>query len=371
MKRSQTVLLLLIGFLAALPLWGQDMNNTPVPELILPMYRTQITVPDIMGYQTLKCDFHMHTVFSDGIVWPQIRVQEAWLNGLDVIAITDHIRKDPSKEKLPGDNNQPYEFARSRSQELGILLIKAGEISRKMPPGHFNALFLQDVNVLNQEDAMVAIEAAVKQGAFIQWNHPGWKSQQPDTTKWWPEHQRIYEKGWMHGIEVFNHTEWYPIALDWCLSKNLTVLCDSDLHGATSLQYDLQRWPRPMTLVFCQDRSEAAVKEALFAGRTVAWFGDQLAGKAEYLQALFRAAIKILPAHYSDDKGNRFLHLVNSYDLPWKIKEASAAFRGEVWLPASGSVVIKLAPEVNSLNLIMSNAYISGRQNLQLTYTLP
>src|SRR5512140_1118364 len=109
---------------------GQDTNNTPVPELVRPLYRTEVTVPTIPGYLTLKCDFHMHTVFSDGIVLPGSRVQEAWLNGLDVIAITDHVRKDPVNQTAPGDNNRSYELARTRAQELGMVLVKAGEISR-------------------------------------------------------------------------------------------------------------------------------------------------------------------------------------------------------------------------------------------------
>ena len=54
-------------------------------------YRTEINIPGFDGYQTLKCDFHIHTVFSDGTVWPSVRVQEAWQEGLDVIAITDHL----------------------------------------------------------------------------------------------------------------------------------------------------------------------------------------------------------------------------------------------------------------------------------------
>lgn len=39
--------------------------------------RHEIRMPDIMGYTTLKCDLHMHTVFSDGLVWPTVRVDEA------------------------------------------------------------------------------------------------------------------------------------------------------------------------------------------------------------------------------------------------------------------------------------------------------
>ena len=41
-------------------------------------YRKAVRIPDIPGYKTLKCDFHIHTVFSDGSVWPDIRSEEAW-----------------------------------------------------------------------------------------------------------------------------------------------------------------------------------------------------------------------------------------------------------------------------------------------------
>ena len=31
-------------------------------------HRDALPVPDLPGYRTLKCDFHTHTVFSDGEV---------------------------------------------------------------------------------------------------------------------------------------------------------------------------------------------------------------------------------------------------------------------------------------------------------------
>ena len=37
----------------------------------------EIRIPDIMGYQTLKYDFHIHTTFSDGFVIPRERVEQA------------------------------------------------------------------------------------------------------------------------------------------------------------------------------------------------------------------------------------------------------------------------------------------------------
>ena len=49
-----------------------------------------IEFPNVTGYKTLVCDLHMHTVFSDGSVWPNIRVQEAKRDGVHVIATTEH-----------------------------------------------------------------------------------------------------------------------------------------------------------------------------------------------------------------------------------------------------------------------------------------
>ena len=46
-----------------------------------------IDIPDLPGFKTLVCDLHMHTVFSDGSVWPNIRVMEANKDGLDVICL--------------------------------------------------------------------------------------------------------------------------------------------------------------------------------------------------------------------------------------------------------------------------------------------
>jgi hypothetical protein len=65
--------------------------------LAVAQVRDPLPVPDLPGYQTLKCDFHMHTVFSDGQVWPPLRVMEAWRDGLDCIAITDHIDYQPTR----------------------------------------------------------------------------------------------------------------------------------------------------------------------------------------------------------------------------------------------------------------------------------
>ena len=52
--------------------------------------RTEIILPQVKGYNVYKGDFHIHTTYSDGGVNPDNRVTEAWYDGLDIIAITDH-----------------------------------------------------------------------------------------------------------------------------------------------------------------------------------------------------------------------------------------------------------------------------------------
>ena len=49
-----------------------------------------IEFPDTAEFQTLVVDLHTHSVFSDGHVWPRIRIGEALRDGLDAIAITEH-----------------------------------------------------------------------------------------------------------------------------------------------------------------------------------------------------------------------------------------------------------------------------------------
>src|SRR5690606_30588985 len=176
--------------------------------------RTPVRIPDIPGYVTLKCDFHTHTVFSDGSVWPNIRAEEAWREGLDAIAITDHLEYLPHQADLPPNSDRYYdrsfEIASPHGQALNLLVIRGSEVTRQMPPGHINAIFLETANPLKTEDWRDAIRTAHSQGAFIFWNHPGWVGQQPDgVARWYPEHTELVEAEMLHGIEVANSREYY------------------------------------------------------------------------------------------------------------------------------------------------------------------
>ncbi len=308
-------------------------------------------IPDIPGYLTLKGDFHTHTIFSDGVVSPDFRVTEAWTEDLDIIAITDHIEHRKYKNILPDDLNLGYELARSKAEELDILLIPGAEITKKMPnPGHFNVLFVKDVNKLINDDPILQIEEAINQGAFIMWNHPGssWIRPIIDTTKIWDIHKNLLEKGWLHGIEVFNTDEWFPIALDWCDSNNLTIFANTDIHSPINYWYDLSNSGnhRAMTLVFAKTRSVDGVKDALFKNRTIGFFGKALVGNEKLILELFNASInfkKPFRQEKRDDKIEFFAELENPTDLTFILKKEGK------WKNNDRTDIIELFPRTKAI----------------------
>ena len=134
--------------------------------------RNEIILPKVNGYNIYKADLHLHTIYSDGDVTPSIRVSEAWADGLDIIAITDHmeyrrierdmfqymgnyIREDlrgegkavntnvlntsPDERGLLVDFNVGYNRAKAKADELGLMVIRGVEITRGKL-GDYNAI---------------------------------------------------------------------------------------------------------------------------------------------------------------------------------------------------------------------------------------
>lgn len=363
------------GLLCFLPdIDSQQSGTIEMNYVVRTPVRREIVLPDIPGYKTLKCDFHIHTVFSDGVVWPTLRVDEAWEDGLDAIAITDHIEGHP--KKLPGQNHQSYEIALPVAKAKNIILIKGGEISRSMPPGHFNAIFVTDVNALNVPDYHDAFKEAVRQGGFIIWNHPGWRKQQPEITRWMAVHDTIYKSGWMHGIEVFNEKEWYPEALQWALDKNLAITGNSDIHDAYNKRYNREFYPiRPVTLVFAKERTEESLKEAMFAKRTATLFFDKLTGPAEFIEPLVNRSILVMkPFLYQD--GYIYFEVKNNSSIEYKLLKKGnddSGLPAEVILPRNGTIVarVKQEPGVKcDYTYVLSNVLTGVEKYAEYTFSV-
>jgi 3',5'-nucleoside bisphosphate phosphatase len=315
--------------------------------------RKEIRVPNLSGFVTLKCDFHMHTVFSDGNVWPTTRVEEAWAEGLDAISITDHLEYTPHKDFIPVNHEAPYDIALNLARQRGIILIKGTEITKSMPPGHFNALFVKEATPLFNDDYKLALREAQKQGAFVIWNHPGWRAQAPDGPVWMKEHQELFEEKLFQGVEVANFDEWYPEVLDWAIDKSLTIFSNSDIHEPMALYlttHNVER--RPITLVFAKEPTEEAIREALFSGRTAGWFNNYLFAKRDILQSLLLASVKVTEVS-RDDKTIRY-SLQNSSDFQFSFAFASSPEK-TIHLPAQSSVLVPLPLNQTETTLIIGN----------------
>ncbi|MBT4222213.1 MAG: PHP domain-containing protein, partial [Cryomorphaceae bacterium] len=82
------------------------------------------------GLLLLGADLHTHTVFSDGMVWPTIRAQEALRESIEIIAITDHLEYQPKKEDIPNpDLNRSYVIAKKSVDEKDLIILKGSEIT--------------------------------------------------------------------------------------------------------------------------------------------------------------------------------------------------------------------------------------------------
>jgi len=304
MKKNSILCTILFFSLLSIQLRAQE-NNGP------------FNFPDIPGYKTLVCDFHMHTVFSDGLVWPTVRIDEAVNEGLDAISITEHLEYQNSH--LAGDHHQSYDIAKPRADKKDLILIRGAEITRSMPPGHFNALFLKDANPLDTSDWKESIRIANEQGAFVFWNHPGWR--QPDEIPiWYEEHSWLLAKGWIQGLEIVNENSYYALAHQWGIDSNLTLIGNSDIHDPIDKFFNkCEGEHRPVTLVFSKDRTEEGIKEAMVNKRTAIYYKNILIGSEEYLKPLFRESVQLLAAQTQGAQSTPEVYIRNNSSFAFEI----------------------------------------------------
>lgn len=337
--------------------------------------------PSFSGYHTLLCDFHIHTVFSDGLVWPTIRVDEALREGLDAIAITDHLEYTPHDKDIPAiDFNRSFEIAAEYGEKNGLIVIHGSEITRDMPPGHMNALYLSNSNALKKDDPLEAIREARKQGAWIFWNHPMWTAQKPDgMAELTPLHKQLLKENLVDGIEVVNDYNFSDEAFEIALRHNLTILANSDIHGIVEWSFPTpQTGHRPITLVFASEKSADAIREALENHRTVIWHAHLLAGAQEFLEPLIKASLVVESAVYEpktsvvsvtlSNKSCQDLFIENTGKLT--LHNTGPFFK----IKAGDKYVLEVKTILKrnqfELPLRILNAYIAPGKNLQLSYLI-
>ena len=309
-------------------------------------FRKEIILPQVNGYNVYKADLHTHTIHSDGDATVAFRVNEAWYDGLDILAVTDHIeyrsrerilvnylknylaeehkkavnwnindQKPMTDDGILVDLNFSCKEANRYAEKYGLLIIPGTEITRDgKTVGHFNALFTTDNNLIYDPEPVQAVRNAKAQNALVMHNHPGWQRTNIDYT---PAEAAMYAEGLIDGIEVMNTDEFYPGAIDRAHEKGLFISANTDIHSSTAYDYRYNGFDRLMTLVLAKEKTLEAVREALESRRTISYGYNTLCGEEQLLKDFFTASVKVTVMHRGKSSTN--VAITNMTSIPYTI----------------------------------------------------
>lgn len=354
--------------------------------------RVEFILPQVGGYTVYKADLHTHSIYSDGDCTPEFRVREAWYDGLDVLAITEHveyrrhegkmlnflkgyipegteaintnlINKAADERGIQPDLNYPVKLAQGAAVKYGITIIPGAEITREpVAYGHYNALFTTDNNAIYAADPLQSLRNAKAQGALVMHNHPGWQRKSLEH----PEFEvAAYGEGLIDGIEIMNGGEFYPKAIDRAKAEKLFMASNSDIHDSTTEAYRALGHRRNMTLIFAKDNSLASLREAIEARRTLAYSFGTLAGDEQLLKDLFTASVRLRVLH-TDAKGRRTVSLTNESSVQYILQ-----FPGQnPFILNPFSTVTTSVAKRSPLRLTVENMWYSEQDHLQVEIDL-
>ena len=325
---------------SAQSIYYQDATNVDMARHTLrnEVLRREFVLPEVDGYKVLKADLHSHTIYSDGNVTPEYRVREAWVDGLDVLAVTEHVEYRPSEGKMYSylkgylpenmqninmsnlvkevgiltDLNLSNELATKAAESYGITIIPGVEVTRTPETiGHYNALFVKDANTIYDADPAASIRKAREQGAIIMHNHPGWRRKNLQMTEF---EQKVYGEGLIDGVEIMNGSEFYPSVVQRAFDKKLFMAANTDIHSTTSMDYTNQGHRRNMTFILAKDASQESLMDALKKRRTLAYSFGTLAGDEELVKDFFLACVQFETIRV-DEKGRRYMRMTNNTSM--------------------------------------------------------
>ena len=259
------------------------------------------------GVYFISSDLHIHSVFSDGAVWPTVRVDEAIRDSLDLISLTEHLEYQSHISDIPHTNrNRSFQIAGGYVQKKPLAVVHGTEITKPMPPGHFNAIFIKDANKFfdkNKEPLSFinGINEANNQGAFVFWNHPMWEANRSDgIAKLDPIHKEVINKKLLHGIEVVNFDTFSEEAMQIALDNELTMMGTSDVHVLIDWDFNKKEesFHRPITFIMSKNRTIKSIRDALFNGDTFIWYRDLIIGKSNNLKQVIQNNLKVISKGY-------------------------------------------------------------------------
>ena len=373
-----------------------------------------INFPNTDKYKVIVADLHTHSVFSDGAVWPNVRVEEAVRDGIDLLAITEHLEYQPHIDDIPHpDRNRSFDIAEDIAKNKDLTVINGAEITRMFPPGHINAIFIEDANKLiyldeakiseakeilkevpeesltNYEDLSWLEDAALaslwpvksaliearNQNAFTFWNHPAWSSEEFIGQPMLREiHKEFFRDNLLHGIEVANGDGYSEEAFRIALEYGLTVIGTSDVHGLIDWDYPSSIGAhRPVTLILSKSNSSDAIKSSLFSGKTVVWFKNNLIGLENNILELTNSYLKAKKVEILENSDIARVEIENVSDVRFIIQVLDQSS------VVNESNLIEIAPnektvlqidngiDKGSLDVKILNAFIAPNKNLLTT----
>ena len=255
----------------------------PPPEPGLQPGSAARALPHGEGLTWFACDFHAHTLHSDGGLSVDQLAARARQAGLDVLAVTDH-------NTVSAHRQLPAAAAR-----YGLTLIPGQEVTTDR--GHANAF--GEIGWIDfREHPQRWIDEVHQRGGLISINHPvaGDCSWQWETAA----RPRLVEA---------MHTSWLLFPTDTSIwswlaawgADGLSIVGGSDFH-----------WPdvgvevgTPTTWVAAADRSPASILDAIRAGRTSLSMGTPRSGPVLLPDGDELLALDADGAVYTDWVGNR------------------------------------------------------------------
>lgn len=333
-------------------------------------WRHEFVLPQVDGLNCYTAELHAHTVFSDGEITPEERVKEAWIDGLDILAMTDHIEtrrherdflkflkgyspdkkgfepintrvsrgKHADERGIVSDLNFSTELALKAAQNYPELtIIKGVEISREpVHIGHYCALFTTDNNAIYSTDDAQAIRNARAQGAIITHNHPGWERTTCEMTEF---HKKVYGEGLIDGVEVANGSSFYPDMVRRAVENKLYIVSATDIHATSSSLYGKQNFFREMTLIFAKDKSEQSLRKALLSQKTLGYCGGYIIGEESLLAKFFQASVTA--KYVANGKNGLNIALTNNTSFDYTLKHNGTV----ISLPAFHTIKVSLNGE--------------------------
>ena len=392
MKKLVLLTLFAAASLGASAQYYQDAINKDMLHIRQPRTKTRVefNAPDIDGYKAFKADLHTHTIYSDGHFSMEGRIEEAWRDGMDIMAVTEHLEYRPhektlvkylkgympkgtkaqaysfvsrnrpaSSDEIKVDFNVPVEEARTIAKSFDMTIIPGIEITRKEGEySHFNALFTTDNNTIYAPETIQSLRNAKAQGALVMHNHPGWRHLDMKLTKFEKE---VYKEKLIDGIEIMNGTEFYPQAITRSYKYGLFMASCTDVHTTSAERYGSTGARRNMTLIYAKDKSLASLREAIEAHRTLAYSFGTLAGSEELLRKFFLSSVS---GHKTaaDHKGRAKLILTNTSSVDWLISLDGANM---IELRGNSSAIVSWDPSKEN-KLTIHNTWYGENEHLTL-----